>query len=311
MHHELTKALYDVYPLDEKNDMFPAFLYGRYLEHFIYHSLKASGLPAKEPREKVPPEIDEMMKYYVQQIAETAPSTETNIYHGKVVKLRDAIKVVTQKNDAHLSLPERVMPFKTTRELVLQSNSTIALGTCVCRSLSETPCLPPPQEVCMYVGDPFASFVAEENPMFRKASQEEAVKVLEYAHQKGFVHAVYLKKEMGGRMMAICNCCSCCCVGIRMWNMLEGAIPIMASSGYVAEVSDDCNACASCTDGTCKFNAIRMSEDGQRAVINEAKCMGCGVCVDVCPVEAIKLQRDPSKGEPLDIEELQRQPQAA
>jgi MinD superfamily P-loop ATPase len=93
--------------------------------------------------------------------------------------------------------------------------------------------------------------------------------------------------------------------------MLEGMIPIMASSGYVAEVSDECNACASCVDGTCKFSAIRMSADGQRAVINEAKCMGCGVCVDVCPIEAIKLRRDPSKGEPLDIEELQRQPQAA
>jgi ferredoxin len=32
--------------------------------------------------------------------------------------------------------------------------------------------------------------------------------------------------------------------------------------------------------------------------------MGCGVCVDVCPVGAISLERDPSKGEPLDIDVL-------
>jgi ferredoxin len=32
--------------------------------------------------------------------------------------------------------------------------------------------------------------------------------------------------------------------------------------------------------------------------------MGCGICEDVCLVEAISLRREPSKGEPLDLEEL-------
>ncbi len=283
----------------------------KYIENFIYHAFQASGLAVKEPRQKVPEEIDAMLKYYVQQIADSAPITDTNIYHGKVVKLQDAIKLVTQKKDMHLIPSEKVMPYKLAREVILKSNSPVAVGTCVCRSLSENPCLPPPYEACMFVGDPFASFLAEENPLFRRISQEEAVKILEDVHKKGFVHTAYFKKEMGNRFMAICNCCSCCCVGIRMWNMLEGMVPIMASSGYVAEISDDCNACGSCVDGTCKFNAIRMSEDGQKAVINEAKCMGCGVCVDVCPIEAIKLRRDPSRGEPLDVEEMMRQPQAA
>jgi Pyruvate/2-oxoacid:ferredoxin oxidoreductase delta subunit len=311
MHHELAKGLYDVYPLEEKNDFFPAFLYMKYIENFIWHAFQASGLPVKEPRQKVPEEIDAMLKFYVQQIADSSATTETNIYHGKVVKLQDAIKLVTQKKDLHLVPSEKVMPYKLAREVILKSNSPVAVGTCVCRSLSETPCMPPPYEACMFVGDPFASFIAEESKMFRKVSQDEAVKILEDVHQKGFVHTAYFKKEMGNRFMAICNCCSCCCVGIRMWNMLEGMVPIMASSGYVAEIGDECNACGSCVDGTCKFNAIRMSEDGQKAIINEAKCMGCGICVDVCPIEAIKLRRDPSKGEPLDIEELQRQPQAA
>ena len=250
MHHELTKALYDVYPLEDKNDFFPAFLYMKYIENFIYHAFQASGLAVKEPRQKVPEEIDAMLKYYVQQIADSAPITDTNIYHGKVVKLQDAIKLVTQKKDMHLIPSEKVMPYKLAREVILKSNSPVAVGTCVCRSLSENPCLPPPYEACMFVGDPFASFLAEENPLFRRISQEEAVKILEDVHKKGFVHTAYFKKEMGNRFMAICNCCSCCCVGIRMWNMLEGMVPIMASSGYVAEVSDDCNACASCLNGT-------------------------------------------------------------
>jgi NAD-dependent dihydropyrimidine dehydrogenase PreA subunit len=47
-----------------------------------------------------------------------------------------------------------------------------------------------------------------------------------------------------------------------------------------------------------------MDEEGQKAVVNLEKCMGCGVCEDVCQVEAISLRREPSKGDPLDLDEL-------
>jgi Pyruvate/2-oxoacid:ferredoxin oxidoreductase delta subunit len=303
MHHELTKALYDVFPLQDKNDFFPSFLYLKYIENFIFHAFQSSGLPAKEPPLKLPEDIEVMLKYYVQEIGDTAVTADTNIYHGKVVKLQDAMKLITQTRELTLSPPERVMPYKLARDIILKGNDTVAVGTCVCRSLSEGKCMAPPYEVCMFVGDPFASFIAEENPMFRKVSQDEAVKVLEFAHEKGFVHTAYFKKEMANRFMAICNCCSCCCVGVRMWNLLEGAVPIMAPSGYVSQISDDCNGCAAC-DGICPFNAISMDDSAQKAVINEVKCMGCGVCEDVCPDGAISLRREPSKGDPLDLDEL-------
>ena len=45
-------------------------------------------------------------------------------------------------------------------------------------------------------------------------------------------------------------------------------------------------------------------EDEQIAVVNEALCMGCGVCEDMCPEEAIALIREPSKGDPLDLKDL-------
>ena len=108
MHHELTKALFDSYPLSEKSEFFPAYLYLKYIKTFFYHALIASGLPAKEPGEKVPEDIDEMLKQYVQLVADSAMSYETNNYHGKVVKLQDAIKLVTPRSDVTLSPPERV-----------------------------------------------------------------------------------------------------------------------------------------------------------------------------------------------------------
>ena len=39
-------------------------------------------------------------------------------------------------------------------------------------------------------------------------------------------------------------------------------------------------------------------------LIDVDACMGCGVCVTHCPQEALSLQRDPAKGEPLEIREL-------
>lgn len=303
MHHEVTKALYDVFSLENKSDFFPIYLYLKYIDHFIYYAFLSSGLPAKKPEGKLDENIEEMLKYYVQQVADTAPSTETNIYHGKVVKLKDAIQLVTSKRDVNLSLPERVLPFKVARDIVLKSNDSIAVGTCVCRLVAGGACLPPPYEVCLFVGDPFASFIAAENPMFRKISQDEAVKVLEFAHQKGFVHTAYFKKETANRFMAVCNCCSCCCVGIRMWNLLEGAVPIMAPSGYVAEVSEECTGCGVCID-TCNFKAISLDDANEKVVVNLKKCMGCGLCEDVCPIKAITLRREPSKGDPLDLDEL-------
>jgi heterodisulfide reductase subunit A-like polyferredoxin len=78
--------------------------------------------------------------------------------------------------------------------------------------------------------------------------------------------------------------------------------PMLASSGYVAQVDADlCAACGSCAD-VCQFAAITV--DNGLARIDAAACMGCGVCVAHCPQEATSLLRDPAKGEPLEIQKL-------
>jgi NAD-dependent dihydropyrimidine dehydrogenase PreA subunit len=168
-------------------------------------------------------------------------------------------------------------------------------------------------EVCLIVGDPAAEFIADQNPKFRRISQEEAVKVLEDSHQRGEIHAAYFKREIGNRFFAICNCCSCCCMGVKMWNMI-GGIPaakeagdlcFLVPSGYVAEVATDiCQGCGTCVDTSNNFDCMTMDEDENHPVIDLTKCMGCGGCEGVCPEGAISLRLDPSKGNPLDIENI-------
>ncbi len=120
----------------------------------------------------------------------------------------------------------------------------------------------------------------------------------------------YFKKDSGNRMMEICSCCACCCMAMRVWNMFGGAIPILAPSGCVAQVSDRCDGCGQCTGRACPFNAISLDEEGKKAVVDAAKCMGCGVCEDRCPIQAIILRQDPARGEPLDIDALAAQARA-
>jgi len=307
MHHEITKQMWDAFPPDRKGDFWAAYLYLRYTEHFLHKALENRGSQRKE-LPPIDPGIEDMLSALLLQIGENAMSPETSVYHGKILKLQDALKLVTQKEDVNISPPERVIPYKVARDVVLNNPGSIVVGTCPCRSASLNPCLPPDQqEVCLFLGDPWASFMDEYNPKYHRISQDEAVKVLESCHEKGFVHTAYFEHAVGNRMDAICNCCSCCCLGIMGWNMSGGAVPILTSSGYVAEVTDDCSGCGVCAENVCHFNAISMDDEGLKAVINFEKCMGCGVCEGMCTIDAIHLRREPSKGDPLDLDELLNQ----
>jgi ferredoxin len=305
MHDDINKALLNSFPPGNKSDALGGYLYMKYNELFIATATKKLGLTCKEPEDKADEGIAEMMGMFVQQIIDSGASKETSIYHGKVVKLTDAIKLVTQKQDMHLVPSERVIPFKLVRDIILENPAAIAAGSCACRAISEHPCISPSEQICLFVGEPNVSFIIAQNPKFRKVSQKEAVKILEDCHKEGFVHAALFEKSASNRFNVICNCCGCCCMGLRMFNLYNMPLdnPFLAPSGYVSVVSDDCSGCGECVE-RCNFHAISMDEEVQKAVVNLEKCMGCGVCEGVCPVEAISLRLETSRGDPLDIDKM-------
>ena len=74
---------------------------------------------------------------------------------------------------------------------------------------------------------------------------------------------------------------------------------MLASSGYIARVDEEsCIACGTCSEN-CQFGALATGDLFMQ--VDVTRCMGCGVCVDKCPNEAISLERDFSKSEPLEI----------
>ena len=225
-------------------------------------------------------------------------ATFADTYHGKVVPLEAATRLVTVKEEVTLTDLEQVIPYTRARDIVLRNPDHIVVLDCPCRASRPDPCLP--LDVCLVIGEPFASFVAEHHPRrSRWITQQEAVEILCAEHERGHVHHAFFKDAMLGRFYAICNCCTCCCGAMHAWR---NGTPMLASSGYVSRVEEEwCIGCGACADA-CPFEAISVS-DGV-AIVDEALCMGCGVCVSTCGEGALSLVRDPIKGEPLEIHKL-------
>ncbi len=307
---KVNQDLMNAFKLEDKCDALGGYIYMKYPYYFTYTILKTAGLQAKKPTfQKVSRDVAEMMQMFVDQLILRGATKDTSIFHGKVIRPEEAVRLASQTEDMHLVPSERVVPFKETREILFENPNTFALGRCMCRAVGVNTCLPPSeQNVCLFVGEPNVSFLVSQNPYFRKVTAKEALKVLEDCHKAGFVQFAYFEKPAADRMNAICNCCSCCCIGMQMWKSMypHNDNPFLMPSGFVPEVSDICNGCGECTR-FCGFQAISVDEKTQKVVFDMDRCMGCGLCRDNCPVEAIKLRLEPKFGDPLDIEALKRE----
>ena len=220
-------------------------------------------------------------------------------YHGKVLPHPLARQVLTLNQDVELRNLERAVPYPMPRDLVIRSPGAIALYNCPCRLARTNPCVP--LDVCMVIGEPFASFVLGHNPRSsRHVAQAEALEVLEAEHGRGHVHTAYFKDAMEGRFYAICNCCKCCCGGIQ--SMVKLGHPMVASSGYIAEMdSERRKGCGLCME-VCPFEAVMLANGAP--VVDDGKCMGCGVCKVRCRFGAARLVPDPRKPQPMDLQHL-------
>lgn len=225
--------------------------------------------------------------------------TIADSYHGKAIPLQTAKELVMIKQQIKQPDLEHVIPYVTARAIILENPDHIVALDCPCRVAKENPCTP--IDVCLIVGEPFASFIQEHQPQkSRKISQDEAVRILEEEDARGHVHHAFFKDAMLGRYYAICNCCSCCCGAMKAH---QNNIPMLASSGYIAVVDDEiCQNCGICHE-FCQFSALGFDEN-YYTVVNYDLCMGCGVCVSKCPEDAIHLSLEPSKGIPLEVGNL-------
>lgn len=132
-------------------------------------------------------------RWMVHRKKQSPPEAQINFadtYHGKVAPLETATRLVMVNEPISVPDLEQVIPYKRARALILQHPDHIVALNCPCRVAHKNPCLP--LDVCLIVGEPFASFVMEHHPdKARWISAEEAAEILKAEDERGHVHHVF------------------------------------------------------------------------------------------------------------------------
>ncbi len=201
---------------------------------------------------------------------------------------------------------ETVVPSKIVEHFVNEANYHFIMDWCICRSASK--CDHYPIELgCLFLGE--AAMKIDKN-LGKNVTREEALEHVAKCREAGLVHligrnkldTVWLKVGPGEKLLTICNCCDCCC----LWRILPHvskkiAAKINKMPGVSITVDESCIGCGTCVD-VCFVKAIKIV-DG-KSVINDT-CRGCGRCVLVCPENAISLNIEDIKNIDESIERIE------
>jgi Na+-translocating ferredoxin:NAD+ oxidoreductase RNF subunit RnfB len=177
---------------------------------------------------------------------------------------------------------EWILPYEDVRAILL-SAKTFRVRDCICRAQQEYF-----DRQCDFPLRNCLNFsTIEQPPVPNDISQEEALAILDETEEIGLVHTV--SNVMTG-VSYICNCCGCCCGilrGITEWGV-ENSV---AHANYYAVIdADECLGCGICVE-RCQVQAI--SEKDGAPFVERERCIGCGLCVTGCPNDVAQLRRKP------------------
>lgn len=177
-----------------------------------------------------------------------------------------------------------VYPF-TMLEQVVQQAKVIAVAHCPCRMRAQLlgrGC-DHPLEVCLKFDD-LAEYLIERE-IARPISKEEALEIISKAEEDGLVHFV---DNALGDVKHNCNCCGCCCWALGPIKRREVPRDVIMATYFVRQTDEQC--CIGCGDclEVCPIDALSL--DNGLAAVDEEWCIGCGLCVTKCPKGAAKLK---------------------
>ncbi|MFX0008429.1 MAG: 4Fe-4S dicluster-binding protein [Promethearchaeota archaeon] len=183
---------------------------------------------------------------------------------------------------------EKIMISQKVEEIINKFDD-IAVGHCFCRhhqDLLSNPCKQTNlRENCFTFGKS-ARFVAEQG-FGRLISKNEALSILEASKKDGLVHkAWHPHSDISQPETSICNCCKYCCGTFDWWR--TGTVAMINSTNFLAEIDKNkCIGCGTCLE-KCPVDAVQ-GDDNNKAEVDKDLCIGCGVCAYFCPENAIKL----------------------
>ncbi|MCP4654514.1 MAG: 4Fe-4S dicluster domain-containing protein [bacterium] len=176
---------------------------------------------------------------------------------------------------------------------VIKAASHRAVGTCYCRHKMEHmgKACAGPREICMTFNNTAASLIKHGHA--RRVDEAEGLDLLQVAYEHKLVQ---FGENVQKKVNFICNCCGCCCeamIAARRFGVMH---PIHTTH-FIPEIRvEDCIGCGICVN-TCPVEAMTLvsANDPRRpkkklSKLNEDICLGCGLCVRTCPQQNIQLK---------------------
>ncbi|MFZ5517303.1 MAG: 4Fe-4S dicluster domain-containing protein [Candidatus Zhuqueibacterota bacterium] len=181
---------------------------------------------------------------------------------------------------------------------VIQSASHMGVGICYCRHKMEHvgKACAAPMDICMTFNNSAQSLI--KHGVARRVDVAEGLDLLQQAYEHNLVQ---FGENVRESVNFICNCCGCCCeamIAARKFGILN---PVHTTN-FIPKIDvEKCIGCSLCVN-VCPVEAMTLvsandphAPKRKIAKVNEAICLGCGVCVRVCRNESLRLESRPER----------------